>query len=311
MKKLMMALAAVAATVVYADQINLKSGSKLVGTLVGKQDGVIKFKSDDFGDLDIATGKVESVVCADAKVVKAEEVTEIEKPPETWHGSINIAFNAARGNTYKNGATVLADVNRRWDDDRFAANFGYYYDENGTSRQDKKMATKRWEIEGQWDHFWTQRFYNYLNGRYEQDDIAGIDYRARLGAGLGYQWIEGEDALDLGKWWFSQEAGAAWVETVYAADNDSDRDSVSLRYAHHLKYQPKWYEGVEVFHNFEIMPQCGDFAYFLAKGDVGLTTKIIMNWDLIAKIECDYNSKPIEGREKADMRYIVGLGYKW
>ena len=36
-----------------------------------------------------------------------------------------------------------------------------------------------------------------------------------------------------------------------------------------------------------------------------------MDFDLLAKIEWDYNSVPSVGRKSSDFRYIVGLGYKW
>ena len=59
------------------------------------------------------------------------------------------------------------------------------------------------------------------------------------------------------------------------------------------------------------MPEVDEWEKFLAKADIGFTTKLIYDFDLIAKIEWDYNSKPANDRKKDDTRYIVGLGYKW
>ena len=47
------------------------------------------------------------------------------------------------------------------------------------------------------------------------------------------------------------------------------------------------------------------------KADIGLTTKVFGDFDLLAKIEWDYNSQPANDRKKSDYRYIVGLGYQW
>ena len=55
----------------------------------------------------------------------------------------------------------------------------------------------------------------------------------------------------------------------------------------------------------------GDWDKYLAKADVGFSTKLVYDIDLLAKIECDYNSRPADDRKKADLRYLVGLGYKW
>ena len=54
-----------------------------------------------------------------------------------------------------------------------------------------------------------------------------------------------------------------------------------------------------------------DWEKLFVKTDVGLSTKIIMDFDLLAKIEWDYDSQPSADRKKSDLRYIVGLGYKW
>ena len=69
--------------------------------------------------------------------------------------------------------------------------------------------------------------------------------------------------------------------------------------------------GTEVFHNLEVLPDVGDWDKYLAKADVGFSTKLVYDIDLLAKIECDYNSRPADDRKKADLRYLVGLGYKW
>ena len=311
MKRAALAIAALAAATAFADKVYLKSGSVLTGSGAVVAGDKVKFKSDDLGDVEIASDKVAHVETAEAKQVEVAALPLEQKPPETWHGSINVAFESARGNTYKNNASVLANVNRRWDEDRVNVDFGYYYSETGTSKDNREKSTDRWEIEGQHDHFWTKKFYSYENGRYEQDDIAGIDFRLRLGLGVGYQWLDG-DEFAIGKWSFSQEIGAAWVRVDYKVKDPSADDSfATLRYAHHLLYNPKWNEEVGFFHNFEFLPQVDDWDNQLIKADVGFTTKIIMDFDLLAKIEWDYNSMPAVGRKSSDFRYIVGLGYKW
>jgi putative salt-induced outer membrane protein YdiY len=231
---------------------------------------------------------------------------------ETWHGSINVAYQSSRGNTYQNSATVLGNVNRRWEKDRVNANFGYFYSETGTTRDNTEKSTDRWEVEGQHDHFWSSLLYSYINAKYEQDDIAGLDYRLRLGAGAGLQWLDGRVFDTTGKWSFNQEIGAAWVKNRYIEpDPSADDNYATVRYAHHLKYFPKWTPEIEGFHNLEYMPQVDDWENYLMRADIGFSTKIVMNFDLLCKIEWDYNSMPSVGRKSSDIRYIVGLGYKW
>ena len=337
-KLLVAALAAACAATALADKVTLKSGSFLTGKAGEVAGDKLKFASDDLGDIEIAVANIAALesdkthvvqykdlstetkavsVKDGAFVVGAEKldmanVKAIDPAAETWHGSVNFAYLSARGNTYNNTASLVADANRRWDEDRVKANFGYYYSESGASKQTKEKSTDRWEIEGQHDHFWKPAVYSYENARWEKDDIAGLDYRLRLGAGVGYQWLDKALYDATGTWSFSQEFGAAWIKSSFKEkDPDADDSYATLRYAHHLNYLPKWTAGVEVFHNFEYLPQIDDWENYLAKADLGLTTKIIMNFDLLAKVEWDYNSRPSVGRKSSDTRYIVGLGYKW
>ena len=330
--------AAVAASSAMADKVTLKSGSFLTGKAGTIEGDALNFASDDLGDLKIKVANIATLEADGTHVIEYTDKTREDKAltvkdgayivdgakldmskvkaidpgVETWHGSVNLAYQSARGNTYNNSATLLADISRRWEEDRVKANFGYYYTETGPSKQSKEKSTDRWDLEGQHDHFWTTTFYSYENARYEKDRIAGLDYRLRLGLGGGYQWLDKFNSESTGIWSFNQEAGAAWVRNEFRdKDPDAEDSFAALRYAHHLNYLPKWTSGVEIFHNLEYMPQVDDWENYLMKADIGVTTKIILDFDLLAKIEWDYNSRPSEGRKSSDTRYIVGLGYKW
>ena len=332
-------LATFGAIAAFADKVTLKSGSYLTGKAGLVQDGALTFVSDDLGEVKIKLANIVQLDVAKENVVQYNDnstakkmlsvkdgalvddkgvaldmanVKALNPAVETWHGSINVAYQASRGNTYQNSATVLANVNRRWEKDRVNGNFGYYYSETGTTRDNKEKSTDRWELEGQHDHFWSALFYSYENAKFEQDDIAGLDYRLRLGAGAGLQWLDARNFDTTGKWSFNQEVGAAWIKNSYVDQDPSADDSyATLRYAHHLKYHPKWNPGIEGFHNLEYLPQVDDWENYLMRADVGFSTKIVMNFDLLCKIEWDYNSMPSRDRKSSDIRYIVGLGYKW
>lgn len=333
-----MAVALTAALSAVADKVTLKSGSFLTGTADVIRDGVLTFKSDDLGDVeikleniaslesdkthvlkyndgtsaDVALTVVDGLLVAGEQPIDMSAVKETDPEEEKWHGSFNAAYMSSRGNTYNNTASVLFNVNRRWEVDRVKGDLGYYYSKTGTTRDNRSTSANRFEAEGQHDHFWAEKIYSYENARYDKDRIAGLDYRLRLGAGLGYQWLDGYDFESTGKWSFSQEAGFAWVRTGYMVkDPDAEESYCSFRYAHHLNYLPKWNDSVEGFHNLEYMPDIADWEIYLMKADIGFTTKVIMDFDLLCKIEWEYNSMPSAGRKSSDTRYIVGLGYKW
>jgi len=338
MKTTLMAVAALAAACAFADKVTLKSGSYLTGTAGLIQDGELQFKSDDLGDLKIKIANIASLDKEGSHVVQYNDNTREDKvlsirdgalcdangkldmsnvkatdpKIEGWHGSVNVALNTARGNTYETAGSVVANVNRRWEQDRLNVDFGYHYAENGQSGGETVKNADRWEAEAKHDHFWWEKVYHYEDLRYDRDVIQRLDARYRVGLGGGYQWLEGHAFESTGKWNFNQEFGVNYIKEEYEDNPDSkDGGFCALRYSHHLGYIPKWYENVEFFHNFEVLPEVDEWEKFLAKADIGFSTKVFMDIDLLAKMEWDYDSKPVPGRKKDDLRFLVGLGYKW
>ena len=330
--------AALLAGAAFADKVTLKSGSFLTGETGLIQDGKLCFKSDDLGDLKIDLANIKAIDEAKAHVIQYNDnktetkiltvkdgelwngegkldtanVKAIDPAVETWHGSVHAGFNATRGNTYETSGSVEANVNRRWEKDRLNVDFGYYYGENAVTGADKVKNEDRWMAEAKHDHFWATKFYSYEDLKWERDDIQDLNARYRVGLGGGYQWLENSVFASTGKWSFNQEFGINWVKEEYAHGGDAEKGGfAALRYGHHLNYLPKWVDGLAFFHNLEVLPDVAEWEKFLANGDVGLTTKLILDFDLIAKIEWEYNSQPAGDRRKNDYRYIVGLGYVW
>ena len=330
--------AALLAGVAFADKVTLKSGSFLTGEAGLIQEGKLLFKSDDLGDLKIDIANIKSLDAAKNHIVQYKDNSTEEKiltikdgelhdgkgklemanvkatdpAVETWHGNINIAYNAARGNTYQNSAAVVANVNRRWEKDRLNVDFGYYYAEDGKAGEPTDKTEDRWEVEAKHDHFWWPKVYHYEDLKWERDMIQDLRSRYRVGLGGGYQWLENAAFESTGKWNFNQELGVNYIKEEYDNNDDAkDNGFCALRYGHHFGYIPKWVKGVEVFHEFEILPEVDEWEKFLAKANVGLSADLIWNFNLLAKIEWEYNSKPANDRKKDDTRFIVGLGYKW
>lgn len=337
LKVVMLVLLATGAAV--ADTVQLKSGSVIKGTAGLIQDGKLSFSSPELGDLKIA---IENIVKLDpisehvllrpddsqekvplevkdgglyvqGKSVDMANVKKTDPQFETWHGSINGAFNAARGNTYENSWAVFGDVSRRWEKDRLSADAGYYYSETGTfDGDDRKKTTDRWNIHGQHDHFWMPKFYGFEMARIERDMLKGLRARYELGIGPGYQWLDKDLYEATGKWTFNQQLALKWSkEELEDGDNVKKYGYAALSYQHHLGWITKWNEDLELFHNFRIDPEVDQWEKFLVRSDVGFSVKFIYDFTLIGKVEWDYESKVSKDRKNSDVRYIAGIGYKW
>lgn len=335
-KSLVSAAAVCCASVLMADKMYLKSGSFLTGKAGDVVGDSIRFASDDMGEITVKLEKIarlesdrEHVVqyadlttekkrlsVRDGALVEGEKKLDMSKVKavdpvvETWHGSINLSASMARGNTVSESASLSADLNRRWEKHRFTSALGYYFSQSGDNKADKQKTENRFEIWAQEDYFFFPRFYGYVNGKYEIDQIMELDYRMRIGAGFGYQWLEGDDVAGLGKMSFNQELGAALVKEKY--DNGYDDDFATVRYAHHYTWDIAKTEGLRFFHNLEFLPDLGDPAEnYIVDADFGITWAFSKDWQLLAKIEWDYKSKVADGVKHSDLRYILGLGYRW
>ena len=328
--------AACAFAVTAADVIEFKSGSKLTGKVVRIEGGNIMFDADDVGSVKIAQDKVARMITEKANTIQYNDksteqavvnmsngvytasgrtldmgkVKAVNPEVEKWHGSANLSATAARGNTVSEKVTLLADVARRWEKDRFTGDFGYYFAQSGVDHDSKEKTEDRIALGAQYDHFWANKVYSYLNGKYERDGINDLQYRYRIGTGLGYQWLEGQKFESTGKWSFNQELGITYIKEKYEHQKDDDR--AAFRYAHHASWNPPWLDKLAFTHNFEYLPDLDEWAdSYLIDTDIGFTYELASAWQLMGKWEWDYNSNPGPSTKSSDFRYTLGLGYKW
>jgi putative salt-induced outer membrane protein YdiY len=341
-KAMAVALAAALAATVFADKVTLKSGSFLTGKTGSISADTVEFASDDLGDIKIKVANIASLesekthkivfkdnttaekavvvvdgaLAADGKKLDMDGVKAIDPAEETWHASVNLSASIARGNTVSESATILADASRRWEVNRFTSSLGYYFAQSGDSKETKQKTASRFEITGQDDLFLnaisdalSSKSYTYVNGKYEFDQIMDLDRRLRLGWGLGYQWLEGTD-FGAGKMSFNQELGFSWVNEKYER-LDAD-DYATLRYAHHFAWDVARVENLAFTHNFEYLPDLDEMGdNFIIDADAGLSYMFLPNWQIMAKIEWDYARRTAPGVKHSDLRYTLGVGYKW
>lgn len=335
-KNILAAVAVSCALTAAADVLVFKSGSRLEGSVVRIEGGEVTFKSDDIGEVKIKQDKLASIETKDSSTVKYTDnsleegvvamkdgnyslggknldmgkVKAVNPEEEKWHGSVNFSGTAARGNTRSEKVAAVADINRRWEKNRLAANGGYFFEQTGTDRDNKKKTEDRIELSAQDDYFWATKVYQYVNGKYERDGINDLMYRYRLGTGIGYQWLDGYVSDATGKWSFNQEVGLTYIKERYEHAKDDDR--LAFRYAHHFAWNPKWIDKLAFTHNLEYLPDVADWAdCYLLDTDVGFTYDLATAWQLMGKIEWDYNSDPGPHTKSSDFRYMLGLGYKW
>ncbi len=337
MKKGVVVFVLAIAGAAFADKVELKSGSFLTGTVKSVARDTVVFASDDLGDVTIPVANIVKLdvgehvvqrldlsetsrslaVANGAFVVGGQpldmaDVKAIDPVPERWHGSVTAAYTGKRGNTYEDTGAVRAEVNRKWEKDRFLARVAYDYGMNGTSTTDNKKTTDEWEAEVKHDHFWFTKTYTYEDVLWERDTIKDLNARYTVGLGAGYQWLDDTAFEWTGRWSFNQEVGANWVKEEWVDNDDAKAGGfAAVRYAHHLLFVPKGFENCSFFHNFRFLPEVDEWEKYLVRADIGFQVKLIGDFTFDARIEWDYDSKPASDMKKDDFLYLVGLGYKW
>jgi putative salt-induced outer membrane protein YdiY len=324
---------ALVAQTVAADELVLKNGDTLHGTIGQVTAEKVKFKSDELGELTLDAANVKSYkidaptvvqlkdappvtapVSGEGNSIKAGEqsytfdtVKSVNPPPEAWTGAIIANFALARGNTNRFAAGVDAMAQLRRDnysnDDRLtlAGQYNFGQTGGGPAGGDKTTDTDNWMALGKYDNFWTDKLYGYAALRVDHDRIAALKYRLTPTLGLGYQWIESPETN------FNTEAGLGYIVEKY--DDGSTNNHVAGRLAYHFDH--RFNDGVMLFHNLEWVPAITDPGDYNLLTDAGVRVKLAKDFIGQFKVEYRRDSTPADGALKNDLLYMIGLGWQF
>lgn len=330
-----LALALIAGSSVWADEVLFNNGDRITGKIVSVDDGKMTIDSKLAGEIKVdmkdvktfttdapieirtkdgqkmtakaAAGDAGTVIvntgttAAPAKTVSVDNMKYVNFN-ESWTGSLVAGALFSRGNSYTDQANVAFDLTRRTEQDRWIFtgqyNFGRQRDQ---ATGDKFTSVDNWTATGEYDYFLTPKLYAFGTLRYEHDRIANVDYRLTPGVGLGYQWIDNPDLK------FATEAGIAYVCEHF--EDGTSNDFIAARLAYHVK--KKFNDKVELFHNLEYYPSLERLDDYLIITDAGVRATLTARMFAEYKIEFRYDSTPAEGASNSDLRHIVGVGWKF
>ncbi|MBN2456336.1 MAG: DUF481 domain-containing protein [Sedimentisphaerales bacterium] len=326
-------------TTVISDEIYLKNGDRITGKIKTLADGKITFESEFAGTVSIDLSNIATfntneevevhleggtvfkqrivrsttgsfAIAGDEKLKPQEfdvetilAINPAEKLPPAWHGEISAGMTSTRGNSVTDTQSFSVNLHKRTEKDRSLFTIDYIrneYEDQDTG--EKKKSQDEWKMRGKYDYFFTERFFGYLDGRYERDSIAELDRRVIIGTGGGYQWVESEEFN------FSTEAGIASLYEKY--DNQTDSSSqVSGQIGYHL--DKKLTQKLMFINDLTYYPGLEKFSdYFLtttAELRADITQEIFTNF----KVVFDYDATPSQDADSTDVKYIWGMGYKF
>ena len=317
------------------DQVVLKNGDHLTGTVKSMADGKLTLTSPLVGDVvikmeditNLITGKpitvrtrggetlqrrVTGIEGGALQLANAEAggptgvsvpLADLEKinPPDKpqWTGSIAFNFSMSDGNTERRAVGATAEAERRTEVDRLNAKGAWNYseDKNGA---DWVLTQRRLSGELQYDYFLTKKLYVLAQTSALGDELANIALRFTAGAGLGYQWYDTE------KFGLGTEAGPSYFRESYR-DSTPDTDTVAARLAYHLKWEIA--DGISFLQDVAVFPSTERLSDVYLNADS--RARLTLTESMFAQLQwvIDYDNTPSPGRERVDDRYLIGVGW--
>ena len=317
------------------DEIILKNGSKVLGTVTSARDGVLTVETDFAGTLSISSEKVLSVhtegelvvQMADGQIIRDKPITmegdliiitegngdqlsyaitDIQLiNPEEWElgngykasGNVSFAWALERGNSDTDELDYRLESIWRSLEDRYTVRFNGEVDE----ANDTEIADN-WTIIGKYDYFLQDYWYTGVNVSAEQDQFADLDLRYYLGAYLGHQFYT-ESIFSL-----EAELGLAYVNEDFTTAPDQDYPGANWSVRISSDYLGA---GTSLYINHDAIWNLDTTEDIILNTAFGLSFPLLGNLEAAAEVLYEYDSGAVTDIEKLDETYNFRIGYTW
>jgi putative salt-induced outer membrane protein YdiY len=320
-----------------ADEVIFKNGDKLTGTIVSADGGKLVITSKVAGKItvdlnDVLTFStdvplkvklqdgttVNQKIAADTQpgtidtapggtlqpqTFPLAQIDKINEPPVAWTGAIVVNGLFTHGNSNTSEIGVSGNAVRRSETDRISADAAYLFSRSTPKGGTSVTTEDNWILNGEYQDFFTKKFYGYANVGVQKDRINNLDLRLTPGIGIGYQWVERPDFN------ISTEAGGTWVYQEFR-NVSTPQENFSARIAYHID-KSLWDDKVKLFHDLEFLPGIQHTNDYIVTTDIGLRAAITENMFSELKAIFDFDSKPAPGAVKFDTKYLIGVGWKF
>ena len=320
---------------VVADEIWLKNGDRITGTVKKMEDKVLIFKTPYAGEMSIQWDEI-TAVTTDAPIetvldddtsflgsmvpapegqielqllgetverlaVDLSEVKAINPtPPERElkiKARLNIGVKIETGNTDKEEYDVNGELSLRSERNRF-----FFYGEYELDKTDGDKTAENSKGFGKYDRFITQKFYIYGSTFFETDVNKDLDLRLVPSVGPGYQFYETE----LTNLWV--ELGPAYVIEKYdESDDDEYMAGLSRINFDHFFFKKIF----QFFHFDQVLLSLEDTSDIVILSRTGIRMHFHKYFNLTAQWNWDWDNDPAPGDNRSDHEYIVSVGVQY
>jgi len=318
-----------------ADELVMKDGSRLLGTVVKKDSGnTFDFKTSYAGVITIKWTEVDKLT-ADTPItvlLKSGNTHEVVNATKTdddiivlsgashtetvalnqvaffspdpwrlgqgwhWEGNTNVALSFERGNTDKNDFGMDFAMTFRQLDDRVKLNGDYDREESNDV-----LTDENWRLMTRYDHFASNQFFYGGTLGFEHDRFADLQLRTTIGPLVGYEFYDSKLMnLDVA-------GGPVYVkENFYTAENNEYG-----AFGWQLNFDRFITDSIQFYHRHNGLLSMEDAENFVWDTWTGLRFPVYAGIVASTEVKIEYDGGAKEDVDKTDTTYSVKLGYQW
>jgi hypothetical protein len=313
--------------VLSADQLVMKNGDVITGTISKISDGEVYIEPAYAGEFAVSLADVASIrndkalevamkdgsemtaqfagvndsgeqilVVDGAPTSVALDSLEEAEEPDPWydrvsHVDVNMTLNS--GNTDSRNSLIYADTRVKLGDHRHLADVTLRRDETDGVKT-KKQDLFRYEYNWMFNEPW----YTGVTASYERDPIRELDYRYNVAG------IIGRDLLDNAHQFLTFSVGMGYSEEKISGNSESGAVAIWR-----LIYEHDFLGGdLSFFHNDTLTYQLYDVNNTILKTNTGFRYDIIDGVYTSVSLRYDYETDPAAGAENEDTTLVIGVG---
>jgi putative salt-induced outer membrane protein YdiY len=313
-----------------ADEVQLKNGDRISGTIVRMENKVLRINTPFAGDLFIKWEAV-AAITTDSSIqvglsddtsargvvfpdeegklsLKAEKakkpwtfdidnVKVINPPPDfRWTLRLDAGVDIEQGNTDSEEYHLDTQFFLRTADSRYTVmvELDKEYASN-TLSEDAALGVLKY------DYFFTKKWYGWLGTLLEKDKFKDLNLRSVVGAGPGYQFFE-SPSRNLGV-----EAGPAYVDEDFDGGEDQGYGAISWAFDYEQYF---WDNRVQFFHwQFGLwsLENSEDVRIYTR---TGFRVPLVKSLSVSLQYHWDLDNAVPSGEEEIDERFLFTLGWE-
>jgi putative salt-induced outer membrane protein YdiY len=226
-----------------------------------------------------------------------------EEPAKGWDGSIAAGIALTQGTTDSFGGNLEAKAGYKWERDSLAFNATGIY-----SKSDGDITANNQQVGGEYRHNFTDRFFGFNNHSFGRDTVQLIQWRYVTVAGPGYRWWQGGEAKH-----FDTKGGIGYFHQEYLRDppaaREDTRDDVTGNFSY--EYSNLLFDTIEFLHTAGILVPLQHEDEFIVTTAVTASVPIALGWAFRNSFGLEYQNEPAADADDTNIRYTMGLEYKF